>query len=105
MARAVLKSNLPKVAAEISARLAARHKAAAFVVQNEAKRLCPVDTGRLRSSITHELRADGARVGTPVEYGPHVELGTTNQPAQPYLVPAVVNSQAKLRQIYGGRGL
>lgn len=57
-----------------------------------AKRLCPVDTGRLRSSITEELRHDGDGlvevVGTDVEYAAFVELGTSRMRAQPYLRPA-----------------
>lgn len=59
---------------------------------NGAKRLCPVDTGRLRSSITEELRHDGEGlvevVGTNVEYAAFVELGTVHSRAQPYLRPA-----------------
>lgn len=40
--------------------------------------LCPVDTGRLRNSITHEIDEDGkaAYIGTNVEYAPYIELGT-----------------------------
>lgn len=57
-----------------------------------AKRLCPVDTGRLRSSITEELRHDGDGlvevVGTDVHYAAYVELGTSRARAQPYLRPA-----------------
>ena len=43
-----------------------------------AKRLCPVDTGRLRNSITHALNVSSGEVvvGTNVEYAPYVELGT-----------------------------
>lgn len=51
-----------------------------FVVERRAKHLCPVDTGRLRSSITHEAGVDAGglvgRVGTDVNYAPYVELGT-----------------------------
>lgn len=57
-----------------------------------AKRLAPVDTGRLRSSIAEELRHDGSGlveiVGTDVEYAPFVELGTSRARAQPFLRPA-----------------
>lgn len=53
---------------------------AAIVAEREAKRLCPVDTGRLRGSITHEVTKDGAQVravvGTNVEYAAPVEYGT-----------------------------
>lgn len=41
-----------------------------------AKEKCPVDTGRLRNSITNRVSDDAAYVGTNVEYGPYVELGT-----------------------------
>ena len=36
---------------------------------------CPVDTGRLRNSITHQVEGDTAYVGTNVEYAPFVEFG------------------------------
>lgn len=67
-----------------------------------AKRLCPVDTGRLRSSITSELGKDGdgllAVVGTNVEYAARIEFGfhgtdslgrEYDQEAQPFLLPAL----------------
>lgn len=65
----------------------------ALQVDNAAKQLCPVDTGRLRSSITNELGQDGeglvATIGTNVEYAVYVELGTRNMAAQPFLLPAL----------------
>jgi HK97 gp10 family phage protein len=65
----------------------------AIKVETTAKRLCPVDTGRLRASITHEMGEDSlglvAYVGSNVEYAIFQELGTRFQPAQPYLRPAL----------------
>lgn len=65
----------------------------AISVEGAAKRLCPVDTGRLRSSVTHALEQDSqgisAVVGTNVEYAVFVELGTSRSPAQPFLRPAL----------------
>ena len=49
---------------------------ACLVVENEAKRLCPVDTGDLRNSITHEVNDGVGIVGTNKEYAPYVEYGT-----------------------------
>ena len=49
---------------------------ACLIVENEAKKLCPVDTGQLRSSITHEVVEKEGRVGTNVEYALYVEYGT-----------------------------
>jgi HK97 gp10 family phage protein len=58
-----------------------------------AKRMCPVDTGRLRSSITHEVGGDAegmvARVGTNVEYAKYLEYGTSRMSARPFLRPAL----------------
>lgn len=53
-----------------------------------------VRTGRLRTSITHQLGADGrglfVDVGTNVPYGRLLELGLTrNGRAYPFLLPAL----------------
>jgi HK97 gp10 family phage protein len=65
----------------------------AVSIEAAAKRICPVDTGRLRGSITHEVNASPGkiegRVGSNVEYAAYVELGTRHTPAQPYLRPAL----------------
>jgi len=45
-------------------------------VEAFAKKSTVVDTGRLRSSITHEIGKDSARLGTIVEYAEFVEYGT-----------------------------
>lgn len=49
---------------------------AGAMVERDAKRNCPVDTGQLRSSITHEVKGDVCAVGTNVEYAPYVHQGT-----------------------------
>ena len=43
-----------------------------------AKKLCPVDTGNLRNSITHVVdeQEPAAIIGTDNEYAAYVELGT-----------------------------
>ena len=63
---------------------------AVLAIQNDARVRVPVDTGRLRNSIGWEMEADrlAARVGTNVDYAPHVEYGTSRMAAQPYLTPA-----------------
>ena len=52
----------------------------AIRVERGAKQRAPVDTGRLRSSITWQLGHDAhglvARVGSNVHYAPHQEFGT-----------------------------
>lgn len=49
---------------------------ACLAVENEAKKQCPVDTGDLRNSITHEVEDNVGYVGTNKEYAPYVEFGT-----------------------------
>ena len=65
----------------------------ALQVDRQAKHLCPVDTGRLRDSITNELGRDSiglyALIGSNVEYAIYVELGTSRMAAQPFLRPAL----------------
>lgn len=49
---------------------------ACLLVENYAKINCPVDTGQLRQSITHQVVDQTGVVGTNVEYAPYVEYGT-----------------------------
>lgn len=62
-------------------------------VDRQAKQGAPVDTGRLRSSITWRLGRDSQGllgiVGTNVTYAPYVEFGTSRTGAQPFLRPAL----------------
>lgn len=49
-------------------------------IESSAKRLVAVDHGRLRGSISSEVRREGRStialyVGTNVHYGPHIEYG------------------------------
>lgn len=64
-----------------------------LTVERTAKRLAPVDTGRLRSSIGHTLVRDSegllALVGSRVAYAGYVEYGTRKMRARPYLRPAL----------------
>ena len=73
-----------------------------LLAEGYAQMKCPVDTGNLRASITHEVDAGGKAVyiGTNVEYAPYVELGTSKQKAQPYLRPAATEHGNQYRQVF-----
>ena len=60
----------------------------ALDIQRVAKRLAPVDTGRLQNSIAVERGALKRKVGTNVEYAEHQEFGTRYQSGTPFLRPA-----------------
>jgi phage gpG-like protein len=48
-----------------------------MTAEGYAKEDCPVDTGRLRNSISHVVDEEGAYIGTNVEYAEYVEYGDT----------------------------
>ena len=74
-------------------------KSVALTAEKYAKRDCPVDTGRLRSSITHETDKTTAYIGTNVEYAPYVEMGTSRMRAQPFLEPAVEQHLSEYKEM------
>ena len=86
----VVKDNTEETVDAIGSAIAAALEEVGLAAEGYAKAACPVDTGRLRNSITHIARPDekAVYIGTNVEYAPDVELGTVHQKAQPYLKPA-----------------
>lgn len=76
---------------ELNAALAVAFEKIGLAGERYAKKACPVDTGRLRNSISHiaDVPAGEVYVGTNVEYAAYVEFGTRHQKAQPYLREAL----------------
>ena len=73
-----------------------------LLVEGEAKKLCPVDTGKLRASITPVIESWAAGyVGTNTHYAPYVEYGTRKMEAQPFLEPAFLEGQRQASKIFG----
>lgn len=72
-----------------------------MTAETHAKEECPVDTGRLRNSITHEvdMSDQAAIIGTNVEYAAYVELGTSKMRAQPYLRPAALEHSDEYKSL------
>lgn len=68
-------------------------------IEADAKAACPVDTGRLRESIDHEVAGGVLRVGSNVDYAGYVEEGHRIvawghetgrfEPPEPFLRPAL----------------
>lgn len=63
-----------EVSAEIKAALLQGLEKCGLVAEGYAKKLCPVDTGNLRNSITHVVDegGDAVYIGTNSEYGAYV---------------------------------
>jgi HK97 gp10 family phage protein len=101
--------------------------AACKIVQSDAKPLAAIDTGALRGSITYKVSANDGKVGTNVEYAPHIEFGTKahtisvksakvlsdgksifgktvkhpGTSAQPFLRPALDRNRQKINKLIG----
>src|SRR4051812_32433943 len=65
----------------------------------------PVRTGRLRNSIAAEIDLGvlKSRIGTNLEYGPHLECGTSRMAARPFLRPTLLIEMPNIIRIMGGR--
>lgn len=71
-----------------------------LVAEAAAKKLCPVDTGRLRNSITHALSGDDTvAIGTNVEYAIYVHEGTSRHKGVPFLREAAQNNKGRFESI------
>ena len=84
-------------------------------VVQDAKALCPVDTGSLQRSIRAEeyppqvsiyriYVVAGGKIINPktrrkVDYAAYVEYGTSRAPAQPFLRPALEQNRPLLREV------
>lgn len=76
----------------LSTFLTAVTKKSAEEIKREAKSLCPVDTGKLRRSITvQEIDKESYAIGSPLDYAIYVEMGTRYQTAQSFLRKAFYN--------------
>lgn len=98
----VREDNREAIADAIDRALVAALEEVGLVAEGYAKRACPVDTGRLRNSITH-IVDEGTRhviIGTNVEYAPYVELGTRHQKPQPFLKPAANDHASTYKGIF-----
>lgn len=75
-----------------------RNAESAFRIEADAKYLCPVRYGFLRSSIQAEIvHRLLAYVRVYESYGPHVEYGTWKMAAQPFITPAVEAERERMR--------
>jgi len=61
-----------------------------------------VQTGRLRSSIAHEVSPSEVVIGTNVNYGKYLEHGTSKMPPYPWLFPSVELKKPEIIQALKG---
>ena len=99
----VIEDNTDRVIEELGIALGRALEAVGIEAESDAARLCPVDTGRLRNSITHTIEggsSPAAIIGTNVEYSAYVHNGVHGRPGQPFLTDAVNQNLGRYRQIF-----
>ncbi|KKK87283.1 hypothetical protein LCGC14_2754790 [marine sediment metagenome] len=100
-----VKWNDKKLTQQIEAAAGDNILKAVLIIERDAKKMVAVDTGRLRSSITHEIirykRDVIGKVGTNVNYAIAQEYGTSRMSAHPYLRPALAKNLTRIRQLFG----
>lgn len=70
------KDNTDEVLAKMEKAIERGLEAIGLTAEGHAKKNTPVDTGRLRNSISHAVEDKAAYIGSNVEYAPFVELGS-----------------------------
>ena len=74
-------------------------EAIGLTAEGYAKRETPVDTGRLRNSISYATDDEAAYIGTNVEYAPYVELGARGRQGVHMLQRAATEHADEYKQI------
>jgi HK97 gp10 family phage protein len=92
---------LRQAAAEVADMEDANRQAADLVAESGRGR-APVETGALRDSITVEVTREVGRAAAAVDYAGVQEWGwrARNIPAQPFLVPALLDNQGRIEDLY-----
>lgn len=91
--------NSGEVLREFENRKAAALEAVGITAEGYAKLRTPKDTGRLQNSITHTVVGDDVYIGTNVEYGPYIELGTVKYIGKHMLKRAASEHSETYREI------
>ena len=79
--------------------------AVGLIVVADAKRFCPVDTGRLRSSIRSYAGKGQVTIADGTKYGIYQEMGFNSRGGKwvqnPFIIPAIEKNRNEIEQIIG----
>jgi phage gpG-like protein len=95
-----VRSNVGKAVSDLKAWERRSLSAAGLTVESAAKMRTPVDTGRLRASITHEVGDGEVTIGTNMSYAGPVHNGARGREPRPFLVDGLLTSKAALGAIF-----
>lgn len=111
-----LMADLAKVEGTIDTAIVKGLDDVAEKIKDDAKTICPVDTGSLQKSIRRQKHATpeghvhsvsvsaggyitNPKTGRKVDYAAHVELGTSKTPPKPFMQPALEKNREEIRRI------
>ena len=93
------KDNTDEVLSKMEKAIERGLEAIGLTAEGHAKKETPVDTGRLRNSISHTVEDRAAYIGTNVEYAPYVELGARGRAGRHMLQRAASEHTDKYKQL------
>jgi len=97
----IFKSYRNEVAKKIAEKKEKALESVGVFIEGETKIRCPVLTGNLKGSYAHKVDAKNNKVsiGSPVEYAPYVEKGTSRSAKQPHLTPAAEDNLKRIENL------
>ena len=102
----IIENNKDKIMDELNEAIERALTAIGTQATNYARANAPVDTGRLRNSITFETLSDedAVVIGSNVEYAPYQELSTSKMQAanggRGFLRPAINDHMTEYKNIF-----
>lgn len=93
------KNNTKQVLSAMEKAIERGLEAIGLTAEGHAKKNTPVDTGRLRNSISHAVDDKSAYIGTNVEYAPYVELGSLGREGKHMLQRAATEHTAEYKKL------
>lgn len=99
MSNYTTKDNTKEVLSALDKAIERGLEAIGLTAEGHAKKETPVDTGRLRNSISHATDKEAAYIGTNVEYAPYVELGSPTVKAHHMLQRAATEHTAEYKKL------
>ena len=99
MSNYTTKDNTKEVLSALDKAIERGLEAIGLAAEGHAKKETPVDTGRLRNSISHAVEDKSAYIGTSVEYAPYVELGARGRDGKHMLQRSATQHTAEYKKL------
>ena len=99
MSNYTTKDNTQEVLSALDKAIERGLEAIGLTAEGHAKKETPVDTGRLRNSISHATDKEAAYIGTNVEYALYVELGAKGRDGKHMLQRAATEHTAEYKKL------